>query len=489
MKFGESGQDDEVISKISMATLDFSFSPSGKYMATFSKPPMPNLTTSEPAMIENNLRIWKLNCLHAKELISFHHRHQNSWHIQWTEDETYFSRQVLPNEVHFYRTEDTSKIAFKIREDNLTTFALSPGSYPKVSIFIKETKGEPAAIKIFLLPNTSTPVASKYFFKADKIQFEWSPNGKNLLAVSHTDVDTTGQSYYGENNLYFISGDGSFDSRVDLDKSGPVHDITWGPKSDEFIVCYGYMPSKITLFNLKCEPAFEFPVESKNHVRYSPAGNLICFGGFGNLPGHVEIWTRSGTTLKKISFLKAPGSSICEWSPSGHALVTGTVTPRLRVDNGLVIWSWTGEQLEKTSMSELYQVAWNPCGPLAKFPLVDFSKSSKIFQSPALQSNVEVKREAYRPPGLRERSLPLPDDVKSAKEVKPIVAVQKATISSGLSNREKNIRKLERKLEQIRELKAKLADGIQLELNQLDKIKSEKEVEQELQIIMTNPEI
>ena len=68
------------------------------------------------------------------------------------------------------------------------------------------------------------------------------------------------------------------------------------------------------------------------------------------------------------------------------------------------------------------------------------------------------------------------------------VAVQKATISSGLSNREKNIRKLEKKLEQIRELKAKLADGVQLELNQLDKIKTEKDLEQELQAIIANPE-
>lgn len=303
--------------------------------------------------------------------------------------------------------------------------------------------------------------------------------GKHLLALSHTEVDATGQSYYGENNLYFISGDGSFDCRVALDKAGPVHDIAWGPRGDEFIVAYGFMPSRIALFNLKCEVAFQFPVESKNHIRYSPAGNLLAFGGFGNLPGNIEVWTRTGTQLKRVALIQAPSSSICEWSPSGHAILTGIVTPRLRVDNGFTLWSWQGKLLEKVPYTELYQVLWRPCPAGVKFPLVDFSKSAQLDFA---ANSALPKKEAYRPPGLRNTNVSSPGLKGDCKnDSKPVVAVQMATISSGLSNREKNIRRLEQKLEQIRQLKAKQADGLSLELNQMEKIKSEVDVKRELE--------
>ena len=97
----------------------------------------------------------------------------------------------------------------------------------------------PGAVKVYLLPNTSAPVAQKAFYKADKCNIFWSPTGRHLLALATTEVDSTGVSYYGETNLYFVSGDGSFDCRVELDKEGPIHDVAWSPRSDEFIVLYG----------------------------------------------------------------------------------------------------------------------------------------------------------------------------------------------------------------------------------------------------------
>jgi translation initiation factor 2A len=41
------------------------------------------------------------------------------------------------------------------------------------------------------------------------------------LFLTHTDVDATGKSYYGETNLYLVSLDGSFDGLVDLGESHP----------------------------------------------------------------------------------------------------------------------------------------------------------------------------------------------------------------------------------------------------------------------------
>lgn len=196
------------------------------------------------------MSIWRVS--EAKKVASFCQKTQSMWIPQWTGDETYFGRMVS-GEVQFFRShsnsssEEETKAAFRIKLDNLGGFAISPDRYPKVAVFQRESKGMPAAVRVFLLPNTTTPVAQKMFYKADRCQMQWSPSGKHLLALSQTEVDTTGVSYYGENNLYFISGDGSFDCRVPLDREGPIHDFAWSPQSSEFIVIYGCM-SLLSLF-------------------------------------------------------------------------------------------------------------------------------------------------------------------------------------------------------------------------------------------------
>lgn len=202
------------------------------------------------------MAIWKVE-FHGNytKIAAFSQKSQSTWIPQWNDDENYFGRQVA-GEIQFFRSNNTANAesangnpilqpAFRLKAENLAGFSISPGNYPKVAIFIREAKGMPAAVKVFLLPNTTSPVAQKMFFKADRCQMQWSPNGRHLLALSQTDVDSTGVSYYGESNLYFVSGDGSFDCRVPLDREGPIHDIAWSPISDGFIVIYGCKLSEV----------------------------------------------------------------------------------------------------------------------------------------------------------------------------------------------------------------------------------------------------
>lgn len=60
-------------------------------------------------------------------------------------------------------------------------------------------------------------------------------------------------------------------------KEGPIHAVQWSPKQTEFLVIYGFMPSKATLFNLKCEAVFEFGTKHRNAIYYNPHGNNILF--------------------------------------------------------------------------------------------------------------------------------------------------------------------------------------------------------------------
>lgn len=114
------------------------------------------------------------------------------------------------------------------------------------------------------------------------------------------------------------------------------------------------MPAKAKLFDSTCRPIFNFGNSPKNFVKFNTFGNLVCMGGFGNLSGSVEVWDRS--KLKKVSTFKAPGTTSVEWSPDGRLLLLATLSPRLRVDNGIKISDIYGSFLFQTNFKELLQV-------------------------------------------------------------------------------------------------------------------------------------
>lgn len=109
----------------------------------------------------------------------------------------------------------------------------------------------PASVKVYQVPQFNSPVSQKTFYKSDKVQLKWNDLGTSVIVLAQTDVDKTNKSYYGETNMYILSANGSFDSRIQLDKEGPIHDVSWSPNSKEFGVVYGYMPAKTTIFNAR----------------------------------------------------------------------------------------------------------------------------------------------------------------------------------------------------------------------------------------------
>ena len=92
------------------------------------------------------------------------------------------------------------------------------------------------------------------------------------------------------------------------------------------------MPAKATLFNLKCEPVYDFGTAPRNVVYFNPQGNILCLAGFGNLRGQMEFWDRA--KLQLITKAQAQDSTYFSWSPDGEHFVTATCSPRLRVGNG-----------------------------------------------------------------------------------------------------------------------------------------------------------
>lgn len=261
------------------------------------------------------------------------------------------------------------------------------------------------------MPQFSSPISQKTFFKGDKVQLKWNQQGTSLIVLAQTDVDQSNKSYYGETTMYLLSADGAFDARVSLDKEGPIHDVSWSPSSKEFAVIYGYMPAKTTLFNHRAVVLHSLPVCPRNTVNFSPTGRFMLVAGFGNLAGHVDVYDLE-KDYAKICTIQSGNPSVCAWSPDSRYILTATTSPRLRVDNGVKIWHIGGSLMYNEDMTELYSVMWRPApqlsilrGDALLMPVPTPHPSAQAYLGTVKTPSKPAG--AYRPPGARGTSTPL----------------------------------------------------------------------------------
>ncbi|KAI9750212.1 MAG: hypothetical protein M4579_006560 [Chaenotheca gracillima] len=393
---------------------ELGFSPRGSFVITWERS-----SKDEEGNALKNLKVWRtIDEKESGEQLApeersvvgkFVQKSQTGWNLQYTRDEDFCAR-VVTNEVQFYRSGDLGTVWNKLRVEGVTDFALSPGKTHSLAVFVPERKGQPAAVKVFNVPEFGAPVSQKTFYKGDKVQLKWNDLGTSLIVLAQTEVDKTGKSYYGETNLYILSANGGFDSRIQLDKEGPIHDVTWSPNSKEFGVIYGYMPAKTTIFNSKAVATHSFALKPRNTILFSPHGKFVLVAGFGNLAGQMDIYDVE-KDYHKVCEIEASNASVCEWSPDGRFILTATTSPRLRVDNGVRIWHVGGTLVYNEEQNELYHVCWRPhptsvhelSNPLHPAPTPHASAQAYLgtVKTPSKPAG------AYRPPGARGQVTPL----------------------------------------------------------------------------------
>ncbi|KAJ5162393.1 hypothetical protein N7492_007785 [Penicillium capsulatum] len=385
---------------------ELGFSPLGTYVITWQRP-----SKDANGDAVKNLKVWRAVESGGEHSVvgQFVQKSQTGWNLQYTPDERLCAR-VVTNEVQFYQSENLAVVWNKLRVEGVADFALSPGQTHSIAVFVPERKGQPAQVKVFIVPQFGGSVSQKSFFKGDKVQLKWNSSGTTLIVLAQTEVDRTGKSYYGETTLYLLSASGAFDSRIDLDKEGPIHDVSWNPNSKEFGVVYGYMPAKATIFTQRGQPTHTFPLSPRNTILFSPHGRFVLVAGFGNLAGQMDIYDME-RNFHKIATVEASNASVCAWSPDGQYILTATTSPRLRVDNGVRIWHVSGGLMYNEDMTELYDVTWRPQSitqhqlgdPFTKLPVAHPSATAYLSTRKA-----PVKPAgAYRPPGARGQGTPL----------------------------------------------------------------------------------
>ncbi|KAL1867552.1 hypothetical protein VTK73DRAFT_4076 [Phialemonium thermophilum] len=399
-----------IVSSLSILNvLELAFSPRGSFLSTWERP-----SKDEAGDATKNLKVWRTieptaDGAEKQPLGAFVQKSQAGWNLQYTSDESFCARLVT-NEVQFYQSNDFTKVWNRLRVEGVTDFAIAPGLNQNVAVFVPERKGQPAAVKIFNVPQFSMPISQKTFFKGDMVQLKWNGQGTSLIVLAQTHVDKSNKSYYGESTIYLLSSNGSFDARLTLDKEGPVHDVAWSPNSKEFGVVYGFMPAKTTIFNHRAVASHSFPIGPRNTIIFSPCGRFVLVAGFGNLAGQIDVYDLE-KDYSKVCTIESGNPSVCTWSPDSRYIMTATTSPRLRVDNGVKLWHVGGGLMYNEDMTELYNVMWRPVAP------EDLPKGDPLHPVPAPHSSAlaylgSVKTPskpagAYRPPGARGTSTPL----------------------------------------------------------------------------------
>ena len=367
----------------------------------------------------------------------------------WTPEEricVYMTTNTL--KVMHGRTLSLQSPLYSLTIPNITQFTMSPnGAF--VAAFFPEAKGQPASLRIFDLTDRSARArSSKSTFNAQTAKVIWNSSSTALLAIFSTDSDATSSSYYGTSSLMFMrlnaQGEMVASSLVTGENGGPCHDAAWSGSNDEFIAVTGKMPAEIALYDGRTgTKRMSFGVTRRNTLRWNPFGRFFIAGGFGNLPGDVDVWDKNRGLC--LSTTRIPCTVVCEWGPDGRHFLSASTFPRMRVDNFIQVVNYDGSTAAKiTDWNELYACKWRPKQD-EKFE--DCPPSPRVVQSarnPAAAaagdgSPEPVKKAAYRPPGgsgalaeqmRREREI---ENQKKAVKVKVDAPIPGMTASTGPS--------------------------------------------------------
>ena len=287
---------------------------------------------------------------------------------------------------------------------NVAQYSLSPNG-ALLACFFPEAKGQPASLRVFDVTDRSArPRSAKATFNAQNAIIQWNSTSTALIATFATDSDATSSSYYGTSSLFFMrmneTGEMTASAQITGESGGPCHDAAWSPCSDEFVAVTGKMPAEIALYDGKTgNKRVSFGVTRRNTLRWSAFARTFIAGGFGNLPGDIDVWDKNKALC--LSTVRVPCTVLCEWGPDGRHFATASTFPRMRVDNFVQINSYDGTTLARlTDFAELYAFKWRPA---QDEQFEDCPPSPRVVQNakkPAqADASPEPKKAAYRPPG------------------------------------------------------------------------------------------
>eukprot|EP00759_Apiculatamorpha_spiralis_P052345 PhF_6_TR5666/c0_g1_i2/m.8339/K15026/EIF2A; translation initiation factor 2A len=347
--------------------VNVTISPLGRFVVTYYIPGMTNA---------QNVAIWDAKT--GEEVARFQ---QHKWPaLTWTADETVCMRSTA-TAITFLQGNVRSQIVVgKIQLNQIKNkeHVASMGN----QCFVLITPNDPAT-------NTTGSVTGYKIEGVEKMvtfnvkeldggEIFWSKNGEVAVVITRVDSDKSGKSYYGQSGVVVINPKKRAYHRITLEDGASAHDVSWNPNSEEFALVHGKMPNNdATIYDIKGQPIFHFGTAPRNVVRWSPGGRLLVLGGTGSLNGEFTFWDRPnlgkvGAMNGKLGSFTMKCSSY-EWSPCSQYFMCAVVVTRMRADNKVCIFKYTGELVHTVALDNICQAQWYPL-PSETFPTFELER-------------------------------------------------------------------------------------------------------------------
>lgn len=210
--------------------------------------------------------------------------------IQWTPDESLCLELIAGEGVVVLdmdlKAGETHRI---IPEPNAAEFSIAPspqndGYY--VALYIPEAcnswgawdldgrAGEVAIYHVSSLDSKITKVSFQSLArKLNSCTLLWNSEGTALLAQANSDVDESGESYFGTTHLYWMKSDGKAQVKLTGPQDGLVQDVAWAPTKNEFLIIVGMMPATSKLYDGKTGKIVKdctLGTSRRNTIRWNP---------------------------------------------------------------------------------------------------------------------------------------------------------------------------------------------------------------------------
>lgn len=237
-----------------------------------------------------------------------------------------------------------------IPEPNVANFLIAPrpqkDGQPWVAVYVPQSSMV-ARVSLYHLSKPSKIVMELNLpNKVKDCQMLWNFDGSALLANAMSDVDETGNSYFGSTYLYWLKPEDRKKLEVCGVDKGLVQDLAWSPCSNEFMVIVGMLPAEVNLYNGTTGKLEKSLGKSKrNTLKWNPFGRFAAVAGFGTLPGDLDFYDRSKD--ETVASLRAALTVDCSWFADGRHFMAATVAPRMNEGNQITVYKYTGDPVLK----------------------------------------------------------------------------------------------------------------------------------------------
>ncbi|KAL1507263.1 hypothetical protein AB1Y20_008112 [Prymnesium parvum] len=339
------------------------FSPCEKFIVTWS----PETDQAQALIVWETATGQKLRAFQGAKP-----EEQLEWPVfKWSHDDRLFAR--LGDDCIYVYGDDCKLIKDKsdkrssVKVDGVRQFVWSPTDNV-VSLWVPEHTNNPAKVVLMELPSR-TEVRQKNLFSVADLRMTWHDQG-HFLCVK---VDKHSKSKKTLNSVFelFRFRDKEVPIEVsEFSKDSSIIAFAWEPKGIRFAVIHseaGSARTDVSLYTMgskyngKVSLLKTFEKKNSNTLFWSPAGHILLLANLKGTAGQLE-WIDTNA-LQTIGEAEHFMCSNIEWDPTGRYVATWVAHWRHQMENGYNLWSSHGRPLGHIKHEKFYQLIWRPRPP------------------------------------------------------------------------------------------------------------------------------